>query len=127
MGKRSIVLFIALGLAVVSAFAVWQYLSSIEENVRADIQEVEVFRATEFIDTGTEGSVARPFISQSRALSEAVAFDGSRILCTGPVVRDGSEDLTICDGLPGDRQRVRWLASQWSLDLLRRALDGSTS
>ncbi len=102
MGKRSIVLFVALGLAVVSAFAVWQYLSSIEDNVRADIQEVQVYRATEFIDTGTEGSTARAFISESRALAEAVAFDGSRILCTGPVVRDGSEDLTICDGLPAD-------------------------
>lgn len=102
MGKRSIVLFIALGLAVVSAFAVWQYLSSVEDRARADIQEVEVFRATEFIETGTDGAVARPFISESRALVEAVAFEGSRILCTGPVVRDGSEDLTVCDGLPGD-------------------------
>ncbi len=24
--------------------------------------------------------------------------------------------------LPGDRERVRWLASQWALDLLRRRL-----
>jgi len=24
--------------------------------------------------------------------------------------------------LPGDRERVRWMASQWSLDLLRREL-----
>ena len=102
MGKRSIVLFVALGLAVVSAFAVWQYLSSIEDDVRADIQEVEVYRATEFIEQGTDGAAARPFISESRALVEAVAFDGSRILCTGPAVKDGSEDLTICDGLPGD-------------------------
>lgn len=102
MGKRSIVLFIALGLAVVSAFAVWQYLSSVEDRARADIQEVEVYRATEFIDVGTEGAVARPFISESIALVEAVSFDGSRILCTGPVVRDGSEDLTVCDGLPQD-------------------------
>jgi len=102
MGKRSIVLFIALGLAVVSAFAVWQYLSSVEDNVRKDIVEVEVYRATDFIEQGTDSEVARPFISQSQALVGAVAFDGSQILCTGPVVRDGTEDLTICDGLPAD-------------------------
>lgn len=102
MGKRSIVLFIALGLAAVSAFAVWQYLTNVEDRIRGDITEVEVFRAVEFIDTGTEGSVARPFISDSVALKDAVVFPGSRILCTGPVVRDGSEDLTVCDGLPGD-------------------------
>jgi len=102
MGKRSIVLFIALALAVVSAFAVWQYLSSVEDNARKDIQEVQVYRATAFIETGTDGVTARAFISESRALVEAVAFDGSRILCTGPSVKDGSEDLTVCDGLPGD-------------------------
>lgn len=102
MGKRSIVLFVALGLAVVSAFAVWQYLSSVEDEARKDIQEVEVYRATEFIETGTDGEIARTLISESQALAVAVAFDESRILCTGPVVRDGSEDLTVCDGLPGD-------------------------
>lgn len=102
MGKRSIVLFVALGLAVVSAFAVWQYLSSVEEDARKDVQEVSVYRATEFIEQGTPGETARAFISQSRALVEAVVFDDSRILCTGPVERDTSADLSICDGLPGD-------------------------
>ena len=102
MGKRSIVLFIALGLAVVSAFAVWQYLSSVEDNVRADIREVNVYRATEPIEQGTEGDAARPFIIESQALVGAVAFTDSKILCTGPVVRDGTEDQTVCDGLPGD-------------------------
>ncbi len=102
MGKRSIVLFVALGLAVVSAFAVWQYLTSVEDRARADIQEVEVYRATEFLDLGTEGEIARAFIEESQALALSVAFTDSRILCTGPVVRDGSEDLTVCDGLPSD-------------------------
>jgi len=102
MGKRSIVLFVALGLAAVSAFAVWQYLAGVEDRAREDILEVEVYRATEFIEVGTDGEIARTLISQSRALQEAVVFDESRILCTGPVVRDSSSDLTICDGLPGD-------------------------
>lgn len=100
MGKRSIVLFVALGLAAVSAFAVWQYLAGVEDDARKDIQEVEVYRATDFIEQGTDGEVARPLIVLKTALREAVVFDGSRILCTGP--RDKSEDLTICDGLPGD-------------------------
>ena len=49
MGRRTIVLVIAIVLAVVAAFAVWQYLTSVEDDIRKDITEVRVYRATELI------------------------------------------------------------------------------
>jgi Flp pilus assembly protein CpaB len=103
MGKRTLVLVIALGLAAVSAFAVWRYLSTVEGDVRADIQEVRVWRATELIETGTEGSAARDVIKESTELAEAVAFEGSTILCAGPVERDSNDvDPAVCDANPRD-------------------------
>ena len=102
MGKRSIVLFVALGLAAVSAFAVWQYLDNVDAEARKDILEVEVYRATEFIEQGLAGEDARALITAKTALLEAVVFEGSRILCTGAVVRDSSTDITVCDDNPAD-------------------------
>ena len=55
MGRRTIVLVIALVLAAVSGFAIWRYLSSIESEIRADIAEVRVYRTTQTIETGTSG------------------------------------------------------------------------
>ncbi len=103
MGKRTLVLVIALGLAAVSAFAVWRYLSTVESDVRANIQEVRVWRASQFIETGTEGATARDSIVESHELAEAVVFDGSTILCAGPVERDNNDvDPAICDPNPRD-------------------------
>ena len=42
MGRRTIVLVIALVLAAVSGFAIWRYLSSSESEIRADIAEVRL-------------------------------------------------------------------------------------
>ena len=60
MGRRTIVLVIALILAGVSGFAIWTYLSSIEDDIRADISEVRVYRTTVTIEAGTSGSAAGP-------------------------------------------------------------------
>ncbi|RPI20564.1 MAG: hypothetical protein EHM57_07830, partial [Actinobacteria bacterium] len=46
--------------------------------------EVGVFRASEFIEQGTDGETARPLIEESTALRETVVFENSTILCTGP-------------------------------------------
>jgi Flp pilus assembly protein CpaB len=91
MGRRTIVLFVALILAAVSAFAVWRYLSTVEDNVRKDIAEVLVWRATQPLDTGTEGQLIldNSWIVQSQELSEFVAFEGSDIFCGGPVEKEG--------------------------------------
>lgn len=103
MGKRTIVLAIALTLAAVSAFSVFRYLNTIEDDVRRDIVEVEIFRALEPMDTGTPGEQAQLLIEPSRALLEAVVFDGSRILCTGPVDRATQDvDPAVCQDNPSD-------------------------
>ena len=92
MGRRTLVLIIAIVLAGVSAFAIWRYLTTIEDTVKADITEVTVYRATAFIDTGTEGTEASEFIEESTALRETVVFEESAILCLGPVERTEGED-----------------------------------
>ena len=89
MGRRTIVLVIAIVLAVVAAFAVWQYLTSVEDDIRSDISEVRVYRATELMDAKTPGEDAAGFIEEGLALRESIVFDGSTILCAGP--EEGNE------------------------------------
>ncbi|MCH8990564.1 MAG: hypothetical protein IIA44_02275, partial [Acidobacteria bacterium] len=84
MGRRTIVLVIALLLAVVSGFAIWRYLSSVESDIRADIAEVRVYRTTETIAAGTPGSEAKGLIEEGFALRESVVFEDSTVLCLGP-------------------------------------------
>ncbi|MEE8485506.1 MAG: hypothetical protein V3S38_02995, partial [Acidimicrobiia bacterium] len=108
MGRRTLVLVIAVALAVVSGYAVWQYLSSVEEDIKAEIQEVEVFRAIEPIASGTPGEEARPFIGTSVALRDHVVFEGSTILCTGAVGAIAGTDPNLfgCPQNPNDLNLV---------------------
>jgi len=92
MGRRTVVLVIAIALAAVSAFAVWRYLTTVESDIRADIAEVQVYRATEFIDGKTTGEEAQPLIETALALRENVVFEGSTIICTGPKEENAGED-----------------------------------
>jgi Flp pilus assembly protein CpaB len=92
MGRRTIVLVIAIALAAVSAFAVWQYLSGVRDRERQNVAEVAVFRATAFIEQGTEGETARPLIEESTALRDTVVFEESQILCTGPAGVHAGDD-----------------------------------
>ena len=103
MSRRAVVLVVSLLLAGLAAVSVWQYLRGVEDNVRADISEVVVFRATALIETGTEGLTARRNIVESTALAEVVTADGSTILCTGPANREGDDvNFAICDDNPSD-------------------------
>ena len=105
MGKRTIVLVVALLLAAVSGFSVWRYLDTLEDKVRRDIDEVQVFRATEAITQGTSGTEAKRLIAESVALLEIVDPEGlgTSILCTGEVAREGEEaDPEICQRNPDD-------------------------
>lgn len=106
MGKRTLVLAVALILAAVSAFSVWQYLSNVEDDIRRDIVEVRVYRATQAIDTGTESAEAALVIEESIALREFVdPPDGppTEILCLGENARAGEDaDPTICSENPDD-------------------------
>lgn len=101
MGKRTLVLVIALVLAGISAFAIWSYLSGVEDDVRADIVAVRVFRATDTISLGTTGEEARVVIAESEALKENVVFEESTILCVGPVQNDNQDaDPSVCTNNP---------------------------
>jgi Flp pilus assembly protein CpaB len=99
MGRRSLVLIIALALAAVSAFSVWQFLSTVEEEARAEVQEVVVYRATQLIETGTSAVEAETFIEQSTALMSNVAFEGSTIVCDGPA-ENSDAPLDVCGRNP---------------------------
>ncbi|MDQ3782556.1 MAG: RcpC/CpaB family pilus assembly protein [Actinomycetota bacterium] len=102
MSRRTVVLAVALLLAGVAAFAVWRYLASVENQVRADLDEVVVYRATALIAAGTPGAEAASSIEPDQALVRDVVFAGSTILCAGPVDRDGAADAGICEGNPSD-------------------------
>lgn len=99
MGRRSLVLIIALALAAVSAFSVWQYLSSVESEARSEVQEVIVYRATELIETGTSVTEVEPLIVESSALRESVVFEGSKIVCDGPT-ETSNAPLDVCGRNP---------------------------
>ena len=99
MGRRSLVLIVALALAAVSGFSVWQYLSNVEDEARSEVQEVIVYRATELIDTGTSVADIQPLLERSTALVEAVAFEGSQIVCEGPT-ESSDAPLDVCGRNP---------------------------
>ncbi|MGI9666024.1 MAG: Flp pilus assembly protein CpaB [Acidimicrobiia bacterium] len=108
MGRRTLVLIIAVALAAISGFAIYQYLTGVEEDIRSDIAEVGVYRASEQIIAGTPGEDARPLIEGSTALREYVVFEGSSIICTGAVGdnADGNPNEVGCPDNPNDLNAV---------------------
>jgi Flp pilus assembly protein CpaB len=101
-----VVLTVALILAVVAAVAVWRYLSSVEDQVKGDIEEVLVYKATSLIADGTPGSEASSSIEAAPALVRDVVFEGSTIVCAGPVDPTTATDPTVCDDNPSDIDEV---------------------
>jgi Flp pilus assembly protein CpaB len=108
MGRRTLVLIIAVALAAISGFAIYQYLTGVEDDIRADIVEVAVYRATEGIAAGTPGEEARPLIGEATALRESIVFGGSTILCLGPVGSNegGDPNQVGCPNNPNDLNAV---------------------
>ena len=108
MGRRTLVLIIAVALAAISGYAIWQYLSSVEGDIRADVSEVKVYRASQAIGSGVAGEEARPLIVESTALRETVVFDGSTILCTGASGANEGGDPNVygCPANPNDLNAV---------------------
>ncbi len=92
MGRRTLVLVIAVLLAGISGFALYQYLSSVEDDIRSDISEVIVYRANAPIPARTAGADARPLIVESTSLRQHVVFDGSAILCIGAAGENATKD-----------------------------------
>lgn len=74
MGRRGLVLIVALLLAGLAAYAIWQVLSDAEAEAAAGIELVDVYRAVEFIPEGSEGALMadtranRITLSQENAL-----------------------------------------------------------
>ncbi len=58
MGKRVVVLAIAIILAGLAALAVWQVLTNAEDAAKEGFKEVAVYRTTALVPEGTEGIVA---------------------------------------------------------------------
>ncbi len=57
MGRRAIVLLVALILAGLAAWAVWNYLQNVENEIAEGQEIVEVFRAGQTIAEGTDGAI----------------------------------------------------------------------
>jgi len=108
MGRRTLVLIIAVALAGISGFAVWQYLSNVEDDLRSDIAEVVVYRATDPIAAGEPGSESQNRIAESTALREQVVFEGSAIVCTGAAGDNADENPAEfgCPNNPSDLDAI---------------------
>ena len=57
MGRRALVLVVALLLAAIAAFAIFQYLSGVRDEVLEGQQAISVFRAVGDIGEGTAGDL----------------------------------------------------------------------
>ncbi len=64
MGRRTLVLIVALLLAAVAAYALWQFMSNVQSEAEAKLEYRTVYRAVDPIAEGTEGSL---ILSQERA------------------------------------------------------------
>ncbi len=67
MGRRTLVLIVALLLAAVAAFALWQFMSNVQNEAEAKLEYRTVYRSTDLIAEGTEGSLV---LSQQRAVED---------------------------------------------------------
>ncbi|MCB1247203.1 MAG: Flp pilus assembly protein CpaB [Acidimicrobiia bacterium] len=79
-------------LAGISGFALYQYLTGVEDDIRSNVSEVVVYRATADIEPRTTGTDAEPNIAESTALRENVVFEGSNILCLGAAGDNATKD-----------------------------------
>lgn len=69
MGRRAIVLLVALILAGLAAWAVWNFLDGIKADAEGDQEQVTVFRSDELIAEGADGSI---LLSSQSALVEGL-------------------------------------------------------
>lgn len=71
MGRRAIVLLVALILAGLAAWAVWNYLQGIEDEIEAGQAQVTVFRTVDAITEGTDGAIILSDFNAGGRLIEA--------------------------------------------------------
>ena len=70
MGRRTIVLAVAIVLAAIAAWGIFAFLTNVEDDAREGLSEVDVYRATEFIDRGADGTASIGKFVQGTVLEE---------------------------------------------------------
>ena len=56
--RRTLILLGAIALGVLAAFALYQYVNGLEDDIKGDAEEVQVYKAAELIPRGTGGTEA---------------------------------------------------------------------
>lgn len=70
MGRRTIVLIIAVVLGALAAWGIFAFLTNVEDDAREGLAEVAVFRAAEFIDRGAEGALVIDLFVEGTEIEE---------------------------------------------------------
>ncbi len=56
--RRTLILIVAIALGAVAAFALFNYVNGLEDDIRADVEPVDVFKAAEPVPRDTPGELA---------------------------------------------------------------------
>lgn len=89
MGRRALVLVVALVLAGVAAFSIFQYLTNIENEFREGREEIRVFRAVQQLAEGTEGD----FVLQNRNILYAPSTEQREDLPSDAITATTEDDV----------------------------------
>jgi Flp pilus assembly protein CpaB len=89
MGRRALVLVVALVLAGVAAFSIFQYLTNIENEFREGREEIRVFRAVQQLAEGTEGD----FVLQNRNILYAPSTEQREDLPADAITATAEDDI----------------------------------
>jgi Flp pilus assembly protein CpaB len=70
VGRRTIVLIVAVILGGLAAWGIFAFLTNVEDDARVGLDEVAVFRAGEFIDRGEEGDLVFDLFVEGTEIEE---------------------------------------------------------
>ncbi len=74
MARRTVVLIVAVLLAVLSGLAVWAFLDNARDEAREGLVQVPVYRAIEFIPRGADGDLSVELFEESTELDGLLPF-----------------------------------------------------
>ncbi len=90
MGRRALVLVVALVLAGVAAFSIFQYLTNFEQEILEGQEQVRVFRAVQTLAEGTEGN----FVLQNRGVLYIPSIEQRQDLPVDAITATSEDDLS---------------------------------
>lgn len=90
MGRRALVLVVALVLAGVAAFSIFQYLTNFEDEILAGQEQVRVFRAVQPLQEGTEGD----FVLQNRGVLYQASTEQAQDIPADAITAATDEDIS---------------------------------